>query len=391
MTPKDNTPLSPASFQSQDEPNSPNKQVEVIIKQLKGGKYKITEEYDNTGKLLTIGREFQGKKTVWDWLQLIIIPFVLLVFGSGFSYEQNLTNSQIAEQQHNVDLKIAHDQQQEATLKTYLDDMSNLLISNSVSTPLLFQANKTDEIRRVAQAKTEIALKSLDAKYKADVMVFLYKAGLIDWHNMSSTPIPNESAFPLVVLDYDDLTGVDLSGDYMTNVDISNTFLSNANMNGSILAYDNLSISIMQNINLSDTSLHGVDLHGSDLTGADLSRALLNCDSIAVGKAALDWEKLQVCPNLNGVNLTGATLKDTDLKGVNLSRVNLTHASLSGALLNCNILQGTSYCVNLSSANLSGVDLSKANLKGAIVDTALLEKEAKSLKGTIMPDGSIHS
>ncbi|MBA2681012.1 MAG: pentapeptide repeat-containing protein [Ktedonobacteraceae bacterium] len=364
--------------------------MDVIIKQLKGGKYKITEKYDNTGKLLTTSREFLGKKTVWDWLQLVIIPFVLLVVGSGFSYEQNLTNSQIAQQQHNVDLKIVHDQQQEATLKTYLDDMSDLMISNNVFPPLLLQANKTDGIRKVAQAKTEVALENLDAKYKADVMVFLHKAGLINWHNISSTPISNESAFPLVVLDYDDLSGIDLSGNYMTNVDMRDTLLRNANMNGSILAYDNLSISVMQNINLSDTSLHGVDLHGSDLAGANLSRALLNCDSIAVGKAALDWNKLQVCPNLNGVNLTNAILKGTNLKGVNLSSVNLTSANLSGALLNCNIHQGKTYCVNLSSPNLSGVDLSKANLKGAVVDTALLEKEAKSLKGAIMPDGSIH-
>ena len=44
---------------------------------------------------------------------------------------------------------------------------------------------------------------------------------------------------------------------------------------------------------------------------------------------------------------------------------------------------------NSSGADLSGADLSGANLKGATVTQEQLA-QAKSLKGTIMPDGTIH-
>jgi uncharacterized protein YjbI with pentapeptide repeats len=46
---------------------------------------------------------------------------------------------------------------------------------------------------------------------------------------------------------------------------------------------------------------------------------------------------------------------------------------------------------NLSKAKLFGADLSKVNLKGAIgVTVEELKKQAISLTGTTMPDGSKH-
>ena len=51
---------------------------------------------------------------------------------------------------------------------------------------------------------------------------------------------------------------------------------------------------------------------------------------------------------------------------------------------------------NLHEANLSGVDLSTADLSGANLKGVIgitveeLEKQAKLLQGTTMPDGSIH-
>src|SRR5690242_9911430 len=70
-------------------------------------------------------------KTLWDWIQLAIqlfgaiaIPVAIAIGTLWFSSQQNLTSVQIAQDNRKNDLKIADDQQQEATLKTYLDDMS---------------------------------------------------------------------------------------------------------------------------------------------------------------------------------------------------------------------------------------------------------------------------
>ena len=72
-----------------------------------------------------------------------------------------------------------------------------------------------------------------------------------------------------------------------------------------------------------------------------------------------------------------ADLSEADLSGVNLSGVDLSGVDLSGA--------------NLSGANLSGTNLSDANLQDTLgVTNEDLEKQALSLEGAIMPDGSAH-
>jgi hypothetical protein len=85
--------------------------------------------------------------------------------------------------------------------------------------------------------------------------------------------------------------------------------------------------------------------------------------------------------------LVGIDLSGADLTKVNLDKTNLEKAILQGAILREASLQGA----NLSGANLTGANLEKANLKGVTgITIEKLEKQAHSLKGATMPDGSIH-
>ena len=92
------------------------------------------------------------------------------------------------------------------------------------------------------------------------------------------------------------------------------------------------------------------------------------------------------------VDLRGANLRGANLRSATLHFAELHFAKLSGAFLNS---------ADLSNADLSNADLSRANLTGAILDGAVLksatgitieelEKQTSSLKGAILPDGSIH-
>ncbi len=99
-----------------------------------------------------------------------------------------------------------------------------------------------------------------------------------------------------------------------------------------------------------------IDMSFSDLRGVNLSHAL-KLDSIA----------------LDGADLQGANLSGAELTRVNFCGVNLHHANLSGT-------------------NLWEADLTEANLKGVTgITVERLKKQAKSLKGAIMPDGTIHA
>src|SRR6266702_7643458 len=113
-------------------------------------------------------------------------------------------------------------------------------------------------------------------------------------------------------------------------------------------------------------------------------------ESIVILKDA-DLKQINLCQanlteaNLSGANLAGANLTEADLSGANLAGAILVEADLSEAILwGANL-----WHANLRRAILVGADLLKADLSGANLSQTNLS-EAKSLKGAIMPDGSIH-
>ncbi len=90
--------------------------------------------------------------------------------------------------------------------------------------------------------------------------------------------------------------------------------------------------------------------------------------------------KLRGMKKLDGISLEGANLKWADCTGAVLTNVNFQGADLSYA--------------NLSETDLSGADFNDADLSGADLSGAKVTleqlKEAQSLEGATMPDGSIH-
>ncbi len=294
-------------------------------------------------------------KTPWDLVQLLLIPLMLAAVGFGFTYWQNQTNLQIAQNNREKDFKIAaanrdqdqriaNNNQEEATLKAYIDDMTNLILAGKLESP-------SAPATLIARVKTLTALKRLtDGGRKATVIQFLYESKLIGYIDPPSNP-PHPR--PRIV----DLSGADLS-----SAELVGTNLFGANLRGVYLR-----TAILRGAKLSCTSLGGgrplcailqdADLIGADLRGADLRGAALN-----------------------SANLSGADLSCTNLSNGQPLCANLSDAILSGADLHGAILSG---------ANLSGTNLSGANLSGAKVTQAQLN-EAKSLQGATLPDGSKH-
>lgn len=119
------------------------------------------------------------------------------------------------------------------------------------------------------------------------------------------------------------------------------------------------------------------ELVGIDLIGANLSK--VNLDKINLEKA-----------NLQGANLREASLQGTNLAGANLRGAILLEADLQGARLDGADLQGARLVLaNLQRAVLLGTNMENVNLFEAEVTQEQL-KQAKSLKGATIPDGSIH-
>jgi uncharacterized protein YjbI with pentapeptide repeats len=84
--------------------------------------------------------------------------------------------------------------------------------------------------------------------------------------------------------------------------------------------------------------------------------------------------------DLSYLDLSRLDLRDADLRQANLRRSDLSHSDLRGANL-----EGA----NLARTILYEADLRDARLTGADV-TLLQLSQAKSLKRTTMPDGTVH-
>lgn len=101
--------------------------------------------------------------------------------------------------------------------------------------------------------------------------------------------------------------------------------------------------------------------------------------------------------DLQAAAMSGIDIRDTSLVGANISKADLRHANLSFATLvftnlsGANLADANLEASDMHNTNLSAANLAGANLKDVIGITSVQLAKAKSLAGTIMPDGSKHS
>lgn len=202
-------------------------------------------------------------KTLWDWLDLLIVPAVLAV--GAFFLEGSRKRSEQA---------VESDRQRQQTLDAYFGYVSELLLAGHFSNSSTSQA-----ARELVRTRTLAALRLLDGRRKAQVLQFLYEARLI-----YSSPVIslNGADFRAALLDEATLSGAELRGAYF---------------NGASIRY---------------AKLVGTDLRGSDFSDADFTSS--NMTDVRLVQA-----------RLNGADLRSATLKNTDFSDVDLSKVRMTY------------------------------------------------------------------
>ncbi len=249
-----------------------------------------------------------GDKTVWDWLQLLIVP-AMLGFGALFFNEaQNNRQVQTEENRAKAQIEAEDQRAQEERLQTYLEEMGTLLIDED-----LLDSEENDEARYLARARTLALLRRADGEQRRSVVEFLAESGLAgsrvpgtDVEPVVSLANANLSEADLTLIDYlegTDLTETDLSNATVLRISLSESVLRRANLSDANLAGTSLRQADLNQATLLSTSLRQVDLSGADLTGADLTDA-----------------------DLSGTNLEGAT-------GITVEELEEQTASLEGATM----------------------------------------------------------
>src|SRR5437763_11403843 len=175
-------------------------------------------------------------KTLWDWLQLLILPILFVIGGFWLNQIQKSREERTTEQRAQTELEIAADNQREAALQAYIDKMSELLLKEG-----LRDSKPEDEVRKIARVRTLTVLQRLDRLdeiRKRSLLQFLYEANLIDKDNAI----------------------VDASG---ADLDFVQLFIAKEDEDFP-RRYGN---------NLHRAKLHKADLYKADLRRADLSEA----------------------------------------------------------------------------------------------------------------------
>jgi len=206
--------------------------------------------------------------TLWDWLELLIVPVVIAVGGFWFNRQQQ-------ERQLQSDKEHAQDD----ALQAYLDQISQLLTDKERP---LDRSRPGDRLSAVARARTLTVLPILDGQRKRRVLQFLYEGRLI----IRTAP------GPVVDLDHADLKGAELRG-----IDLQSAQMRAVRLQGA---------------NLMHSNLRGVYLHNSNLSGANLEGAELSpAETDGIRRPAI----------LTKADFMDTVLDDADLRGVDLREV----------------------------------------------------------------------
>lgn len=307
-------------------------------------------------------------KSLWDFIQILIVPLLLLFVAEYLN--------DAADQRQQRD---SQNRQQHEVYTQFLTFISGLILDGGLT-----ESKVNQSVKAVAKARTLDTLQEIGPDRRRSLITFLAQSRLINGMN------------PAIHLSDADLHEVDLSGLYLWEKNLVGTNLEGAN-----LSHSTLSKAFLMGVNFRNADLRGANFWYARLTHAQLENAdlrhanLINANledtrlSGALLEGALYSEQTQFPvgfdPSQRG---TYAIAPNSDLQGAQLQNaflryVKLTNANLAGANLESAQLQGADLrSANLSDANLSGAYLSEANLTGANLENA-------NLCGTTMPDKSI--
>jgi uncharacterized protein YjbI with pentapeptide repeats len=219
-----------------------------------------------------------GDKTLWNILELLIVPAVLAI--GAFYLEEQASNrqEQIADERYKQEQRIASSRYQQETLKAYFDQMTQLLLEKN-----LRNSKPESEVRSIARARTLTALRELDETRKGLLLKFLHEAKLISQNKT------------VVSLSDADLSGADLTGANLSHADLTGGKLTGGKLSGAYLSGAYLSYARLRGTDLRGAYLSGAYLRLADLEDANLT-GTENLDPDRV-KAAKNWERAKYSPD----------------------------------------------------------------------------------------------
>lgn len=183
--------------------------------------------------------EVQPSKTVWDWLQLLIVPAMLAAIAVAYNAAQ-------ASREHHREDRAERD----ATLLAYFTQEGDLMLKGQ-----LLPSHPESAAAEVARTITLATVHRLDGLLKADVVRFLSEAQLIEFDS------------PVVRLQGADLRHLNLvDAALLANVSFAEANLRGARFDGASLIH----------VKFAQADLRGASFRGASRGSVDFTLAKLN-------------------------------------------------------------------------------------------------------------------
>lgn len=191
-------------------------------------------------------------KTLWDWLELIVIPFVLSLIAWFLS---------LSDKKHELERET--DAQHQKTLIDFLEKIHELVVTDRLG-----DSSCTSDINQLARSYILFVFRALDKNRKAEALQIIYEMKLINCmpkiklHGANLNNSHLESA-PLI--------GVEIKGAYFKNANFKH-----ANLQNSIFLGSNFCNADFRNSNLTNVDFSYSDLTNANFKGCQLSSTIFS-------------------------------------------------------------------------------------------------------------------
>jgi len=208
-------------------------------------------------------------KTLWDWLDLLVIPVVLAVIAWLYKEHEKFKNKNNEKTQR-----------QNQALDDFIKIITDLNLNHGLAT-----TSPKDGTKEIARSRVILILESIEGERKGEILQFLYESKLID---MNPKLVLFGANFNKIQLSGIDLSEAEIRGAYFIDSDIQNVNIDNSIFIGCNFKNSNFSKSKVYKTDFSYSNLSGclfndMDLSSVNFEGANLSKADFS-DSIVTQK-----------------------------------------------------------------------------------------------------------
>src|SRR4249920_425555 len=113
--------------------------------------------------------QVQPSKTLWDLLQLLIVPVILVGVSLLWSASQTKSDNRREDRRIAADRVAAEEVSRDRTLDDYIQRLGDLMLSRRLKS-----SKQHDAVRSVARTVTLTTLRRLDGERKGELVRFLY-------------------------------------------------------------------------------------------------------------------------------------------------------------------------------------------------------------------------